>query len=311
MSSVRTILSTMKPLKSLWFKILNTVAYLKNCSPGSDGITPFEKLQGDKPDLRHLRIVGLRAWVHIPKTKRRKLDERSWQGIFVGYEGQNQYRICNPRTGTVHVYRNVKIDEKNLYDKSSVSPWELADDDCSPSDDLLFADPNKFDADTNKFFQRNTPGPVFLSKKTASLGNQDLVRDNQKQSAREEENNEPTQQNLLEDHEDDNDSALNSVPDSIGSPPRRSTRVPVPRESFSSQIAYGSGPLPEADSQDNEGLSGHDQKSANYVSTRAAKSHQYMVRVLCILSSNMDNKSLDQPVSLKEAMARMEKSHRD
>ncbi len=121
MSSVRTILSTMKLAKSLWFKILNTVAYLKIRSPGFNGITPFEKLQGDKPDLRHLRIVGSYAWVYIPKKNRRKLDERSWQGIFVGYKRKNQYMLYNLRTETVHLYRDVKIDEKNLYDKSSIS----------------------------------------------------------------------------------------------------------------------------------------------------------------------------------------------
>ena len=89
-SSVRTILSTMKLLKSLWFEILNTVAYLKNRNLGSDGITHFEKLRGDKPDLLHLRIVCSLAWVHIPKKNRRKLDEQSWQGIFVGYERINR-----------------------------------------------------------------------------------------------------------------------------------------------------------------------------------------------------------------------------
>ncbi len=108
----------------------------------------------------------------------------------------------------------------------------------------------------------------------------------------------------MEDNEDDNDSALSSVPDSIDSPPRQSTQVPVPRKLFSGQIAYGSSPLPEADSQDKEGLSGRDQKSANYVSTRAAKSYPYMVRVLCMLSSNVDNEGPDEPASLKEAMAR-------
>ena len=145
MSSVRSILSTMKLPKSLWLEILKTVAYLKNRSPGIDGITPFEHLKGEKPNLRHLKIVGSRAWVHIPKEKRRKLDERSWQGIFVGYEGKNQYRIYNPRTGKVHVARDVKIDEYNLYDKSATNPWELADEDWSSSDDAVFADPNKFE----------------------------------------------------------------------------------------------------------------------------------------------------------------------
>ncbi len=97
--------------------------------------------------------------------------------------------------------------------------------------------------------------------------------DNQEQSAREGKNNELTQQSFLEDNEDDNDSAFSSVPDSIDSPSRQSIRVPVPQELFSGQIAYWSGLLPEAESQDKEGLSGRDQKSANYVSTRAAKSH--------------------------------------
>ncbi len=46
--------------------------------------------------------------------------------------------------------RDVKIDKKSLYDKSSVSQWELADNDWSPSDDFLFVDWNKFDEDTNK-----------------------------------------------------------------------------------------------------------------------------------------------------------------
>ncbi len=156
--------------------------------------------------------------------------------------------------------RDVKIDEKNLYDKFSVSLWELADDDWSPSDDFLFADPNEFDEDTNKSSQKNTSGPVFSSKKTDSLGNQDSMRDNQEQSAREEENNEHTKQNFLEDHEDGNDSDLSSVPNSIDFLFRRSTRVLFSRDLFSGQIAYGSGPLTKADSQDKADLSGHDSK---------------------------------------------------
>ncbi len=150
MSLLRTILSNIKLHKSLWFKILITVAYFKNRSSGSDSITTFEKLQGDKPNLQHLRIVGSRASVHIPKNKRRKLDERSWQGIFVGYEGKSRYKIYNPHTDPVHVNKDVKIYEKSLYDKSSISQWELAKDDWSPSNDILFADWNKFNEDINK-----------------------------------------------------------------------------------------------------------------------------------------------------------------
>ena len=86
----------MKLSKSFWLGILKTVAYLKNPSPGINGIILFEHFKGEKPNLRHLKIVGSYAWVHIPKEKKRKLDEKSWQGIFVGYEAKNQHRIYNP-----------------------------------------------------------------------------------------------------------------------------------------------------------------------------------------------------------------------
>ena len=39
---VRSIVSTMKLLKFFWLEIFKTVAYLKNRSPGIDGITLFE-----------------------------------------------------------------------------------------------------------------------------------------------------------------------------------------------------------------------------------------------------------------------------
>ena len=86
----------MKLFKSFWLKILKTVAYLKNRSPDIDGITSFEHLKREKPNLYHLKIVNSCTWIHIPKEKRQKLDKRSWQGIFVKYKGKNQYQIYNP-----------------------------------------------------------------------------------------------------------------------------------------------------------------------------------------------------------------------
>ena len=99
MSSVRSILSAMHLPKTLWDELIKTVAYLKNRSPGINGITAYELSNHVRPNLSHLKVVGSRAWVHIPKEKRVKLDVRSWQGIFIGYEGKNHYRVYNPRTG--------------------------------------------------------------------------------------------------------------------------------------------------------------------------------------------------------------------
>ena len=150
----------MKPPKSLWLAILKTFASLKNRSLGIDGITPFEHLKGEKPNQRHLKIVGSSAWVHIAKEKRRKLDERSWQEIFVGYEGKNQYRIYNPRTGKVHGARDVKINEYNLYYKSATNYWELEDQDSSSNDDPEFADPNKFEEELDSQLHTTEKNPL-------------------------------------------------------------------------------------------------------------------------------------------------------
>ena len=59
-----------------WAEAINTATYLKNRSPTKilDSKTPFEVLYGYKPDIGHLRIFGSKAFAHIPKDERRKLD---------------------------------------------------------------------------------------------------------------------------------------------------------------------------------------------------------------------------------------------
>lgn len=117
----------MKVPKTLWPEIVQVVCNLKNCSSNVDSITPYECLKETKPNLSHICVFSAHAWVHIPKEKRKKLDKRSWQGIYVSYEGTNQYRICNPCTRKVHVTYDVTIDKRNLFDKKAFQPKELVD----------------------------------------------------------------------------------------------------------------------------------------------------------------------------------------
>ena len=128
MSAVRSVLTAIKLPKTLWPEIVQAVCYLKNHSLNVDGITLYECLKGSKPNFSHICILSAWAWVHIPKERRKKLDKRFWQGIYIGYEGLNQYRIYNPCTGKVHVTRDVTIDEKNLFDRKVFQPKELVDD---------------------------------------------------------------------------------------------------------------------------------------------------------------------------------------
>ncbi len=58
MFSVQLIIANMMLLKSLWGEILTTVAYKKNRSPSQKGVTPYKRANGEKPNLRHLRVIG-------------------------------------------------------------------------------------------------------------------------------------------------------------------------------------------------------------------------------------------------------------
>lgn len=127
MVPVRSILKAKKLPKSLWGEVLRTSTYLKNRSPGVDEITPYERINNVKPFLGHLRIIGARTWAHIPKKKQKKLNNRSWQGVFVGYKGNNQYRIYDPLTGKIHICRDVTVDEGNTYNPKEKKAWNLAD----------------------------------------------------------------------------------------------------------------------------------------------------------------------------------------
>ena len=90
--------------------------YQKNRSPTSrlQGKTPHEAWTGEKPYLGHMRIIGCVAWVHIPKEKRKKLDERSRKCYLVGYEGVNIFRVWNPASHRVERVTHIDFDETRL-----------------------------------------------------------------------------------------------------------------------------------------------------------------------------------------------------
>ncbi|KAJ8884274.1 hypothetical protein PR048_016131 [Dryococelus australis] len=86
---------------------LNTAAYLHNRSPSRvlAGKTPEEVWSGHKPDLRHLRVFGCKAFAHIPRQTRRRFNEKGEECIFVGYcENSKGYRLL--MQGTTRVIKS-------------------------------------------------------------------------------------------------------------------------------------------------------------------------------------------------------------
>ena len=70
-----------------WVEAISIVVYLKNRSPTKilENKTPFEDFYGYKLEVSHLRIFGSKAFSHIPKEDRRKLDAKEIKCIFIGY----------------------------------------------------------------------------------------------------------------------------------------------------------------------------------------------------------------------------------
>ena len=70
-----------------WAEAINCASYIQNRVPHKqlNGMTHFESLSGNKPDVTHLRIFGSRAWARIPTEKRKALEPQSQECLFVGY----------------------------------------------------------------------------------------------------------------------------------------------------------------------------------------------------------------------------------
>ena len=123
--SARSMLYHAKlPLK-FWAEAVNTAVYIRNRSPTTslNYGTPYECWFGSKPDVSHMRVFGSQCFVHIPDDQRRKLDAKSYRGIFVGYpDGTKGYKIYNVASGKFTRTRNVVFDENNFHNFDQPAP---------------------------------------------------------------------------------------------------------------------------------------------------------------------------------------------
>ena len=117
----------------LWGELVMTKAYLRNRSPTTATAvdqTPVQAWTGKKPDIQHLRVIGSKAYVHVPKAVRGdKLQPRAEVGYIVGYDAQRKcYRVYTPGSGSlITLSRDLVAVENSLYK-------DRHDDESSPSE---------------------------------------------------------------------------------------------------------------------------------------------------------------------------------
>ena len=72
----RVMLLDAKLTHKFWAEAVSTAAYLRNRNPTTAAqTTPHEAWYGSKPHMKHLRVFGCTAYVHIPKDEQGKLDK--------------------------------------------------------------------------------------------------------------------------------------------------------------------------------------------------------------------------------------------
>ena len=101
MEKARSMLSSAGIGQEFWAEVVETTCYLVNRSPTSTLIdkTTQEVWTGKKPSIKHLKVFGCDAYVHVPKEKRSKLDNKVEKCIFIGYKaGMKGYKLWNPIT---------------------------------------------------------------------------------------------------------------------------------------------------------------------------------------------------------------------
>ena len=90
--------------QEFWVEAVETACSLVNRSPSSalEDKTPHEVWTGKKPSLSHLRVFGCDAYVHVPKKKMTKLDNKYERCIFNRYKhGLKGYKLWNQETRKV------------------------------------------------------------------------------------------------------------------------------------------------------------------------------------------------------------------
>ncbi|KAL4383727.1 hypothetical protein GQ457_15G024680 [Hibiscus cannabinus] len=128
---VRSMLSNAQLSKSFWGEAVKTATKIVNHSPSSalDGEIPEQVWRGKNVSYEHFKVFGCRAFVHIPKDERSKLDAKKKQCIYLDTpQDEFGHRLWDPvNKRIVRSWDVVFLEDHTIEDtKQSVSPVSKA-----------------------------------------------------------------------------------------------------------------------------------------------------------------------------------------
>jgi hypothetical protein len=100
------MLHSMSVPNSMWSCAVSTVVYLRNGTynraVGLSGGVPLTMLTLTSPDASKFRVFGCDVFAKVPDKLRRKLGEKAFRGVMVGYPHEAPwYRVENPATSRI------------------------------------------------------------------------------------------------------------------------------------------------------------------------------------------------------------------
>ena len=114
MNMVRSMLSEKKIPRTFWPEAVNWTVHVLNRCPtlAVRDRTPEEAWSGVKPSVEYFRVFGCVSHVHIPDSKRTKLDNKSVSCVLLGVSEESKaYRMYDPISQKIIVSRDVVFEE--------------------------------------------------------------------------------------------------------------------------------------------------------------------------------------------------------
>ena len=152
---MRCMLSHAKLPRSFWAEAMRTAVDLINLSPSAPllGDVPQRVWIGKNVTYDHLKVFGCRAFVHIPKDERSKLDDKAKQCIFLGY-GHDEfgYRLWDPVDKKIVRSRDVVFLEDQ-----TIEDFGHVEQSASDASDLVNLDPVPLPAVHNEYVEDVEP----------------------------------------------------------------------------------------------------------------------------------------------------------
>jgi hypothetical protein len=112
----RTMLDEYNTLEKLWAEAINTACYASNrlFLQKFLGKTPYELLNGKKPDVSFFRVFGCKCYIYKKRQHLENFQRHCDIGFLVGHSSKSKaYRVFNHATSLVEERYDVEFDESN------------------------------------------------------------------------------------------------------------------------------------------------------------------------------------------------------